>query len=565
MKLLALLCALWAMPVAAAERVVDFHSTIAIAADGVLTVTERIVVEAEGRNIRRGILRDFPTDYQDRFGNRVSVPFEVLRVTRDGAPENFELERLGNGERIRIGRGYVLLQNGQHVYEISYRTARQVGHFPDHDELYWNVNGNGWTFPFDHVSAEVQLPQAVPAAELRAEAYTGPQGARGRDYRQMIRDGAVGFSSTATFPPYQGMTIVVGFPKGIVASPGFLTRLGWFFSQNKGAGLGLLGFAVMLAFLYWPWLLVGRDPAAGPKFPRYDAPKGLSAAAVRFIDRQQFDDRCFAAALLGLGSRGYLRIQPDAAGYRIDPTGKKIDFLPGEKAVAGLATTGGRWLGAVYDSSVQGARFDLQQELKQLYEERVFSRNHGSLAVGVILGATTIGVMLLWQTALAMVAIVALLVVASLVGFYRWLPAYSLSGRKLEDEIEGLRQYLGVAEHDELSRQKAPPKTPEEFSRFLPYAVALDVEKTWADRFVIALGAAAVAQAVSNWYQSSDGGTNFSVGNLASSVSSLGDTIAAAASPPGSSSGSSDSGFSSSSDSGGSSGGGGGGGGGSGW
>src|SRR5207237_10587182 len=113
-RLLALLCALWAMPVPAAERVVDFHSSIAIAADGVLTVTERIVVEVEGRNIQRGILRDFPTDYRDRFGNRVSVPFEVLRVRRDGAPENFELERLGNGERIRIGRGYVMLQNGQH-------------------------------------------------------------------------------------------------------------------------------------------------------------------------------------------------------------------------------------------------------------------------------------------------------------------------------------------------------------------------------------------------------------------------------------------------------------------
>ncbi len=98
--------------------------------------------------------------------------------------------------------------------------------------------------------------------------------------------------------------------------------------------------------------------------------------------------------------------------------------------------------------------------------------------------------------------------------------------------------------------------------------MALDVEKTWADRFVIALGAAAVAQAVSNWYGSSDTSTDFSVGNLTSSVSSLGETIAAASSPPASSSGSSDSGFSSSSsssDSGGSSGGGGGGGGGSGW
>jgi uncharacterized membrane protein YgcG len=565
MRVIALVLATLAGGAGAAERVVDFHSSIAIAADGVLTVTERIVVEVEGRNIQRGILRDFPTDYRDRFGNRVSVPFSVERVTRDGAAENFALERLSNGERIRIGSGSVLLQNGQHVYEITYRTARQIGHFPDHDELYWNVNGNGWTFAFDHISAEVRLPKAVAATELRAEAYTGPQGARGRDYRQMIRDGAVGFSSTMPFAPYQGMTIVVGFPKGIVASPGILARAGWFISQNKGAGFGLIGLALMLGFLYWRWLLVGRDPAAGPKFPRYDAPKGLSAAAVRFIDRQQFDDRCFAAALLGLGSRGYLSIRPDAAGYRIDPTGKQVQFLPGEKSVAALAPTGGRWVGATYDASVQGARLNLQQELQQLYEERVFSKNRGSLAGGVMLGAATIGAMWLWQTAFAMVAIVTLLIIASLLGFYRWLPAYSVSGRKLEDEIEGLRQYLGVAEHDELSRQKAPPKTPEEFSRFLPYAVALDVEKTWADRFVIALGAAGVAQAVSNWYGSSDTSTDFSVGNLTSSVSSLGETIAAASSPPGSSSGSSDSGSSSSSSSGGSSGGGGGGGGGSGW
>src|SRR5258708_27601806 len=106
----------WAMLIlgvsgAAGGRVVDFHSSIAIAADGVLTVTERIVVEVEGHNIQRGILRDFPTDYRDRFGNRASVPFEVLRVRRDGPPENFELERLRYGERIRLARRYVVLQH----------------------------------------------------------------------------------------------------------------------------------------------------------------------------------------------------------------------------------------------------------------------------------------------------------------------------------------------------------------------------------------------------------------------------------------------------------------------
>jgi uncharacterized membrane protein YgcG len=546
--------------------VVDFHSSIRISAEGVLTVTERIAVQAEGRDIRRGILRDFPTDYRDRLGNRVNVPFDVVQVKRNGAPENFTVERLANGARIRIGRGDVALPRGEHVYEITYRTARQIGHFPDHDELYWNVNGNGWTFAFDHISAEVQLPKAVPAnelraEELRAEAYTGPQGARGRSYQQMIRDGAVGFSSTARFGPHQGMTIVVGFPKGIVREPGIATRMGWFMSQNRGVGAGLAGLALMLGFLYWRWLLVGRDPRAGPKFPRYDAPKGLSAAAVRFIDRQGYDNRCFAAALLGLGSRGYLKIRQRGDGYHIDPANKAVASLPGEGAVAALAATG-RVIGSTYDETVQNTRGLHERELKLLHEEKTFSKNRGSMCLAFLIGAGTVAAMLMMHASLVMIGLVSVVAVGLLAAFWRWLPAYSAAGRKLQDEIEGLRQYLGVAERDELARSKAPPKTPEEFNRFLPYAFALDVEKTWADRFAVALGAAAVAQAVSAWYQSSESGRDLSMSRLTDSVSALGDTISAASSPPASGSGFSDSGGSSG---GGSSGGGGGGGGGSGW
>ena len=545
----------------AQERVLDFHSSIRISAEGVLTVTERIAVQAEGREIRRGILRDFPTDYRDRLGNRVSVPFEVIEVKRNGASENWTLERLSNGARIRIGRGDVMLPRGEHVYEITYRTARQVGHFPDHDELYWNVNGNGWTFAFDHISAEVQLPKTVPAHELRAEAYTGPHGARGRGYQQMIRDGAVGFSSTAKFRPYEGMTIVVGFPKGIVSEPGLATRMGWFLSQNRGVGAGVAGLALMLGFLYWRWRVVGRDPRAGPRFPRYEAPKGLSAAAVRFIDQQGYDNRCFAAALLGLGSRGYLKIRQRADGYEIEPANKAVESLPGERSVAALPAAG-RVIGSTYDEKLHNMLGTHERELKLLHEEKTFSKNRGSISIAFVIAAVTVAAMLMMQTSLTMVALIAAVAMAVLAAFWRWLPAYLVAGRKLQDEIEGLRQYLGVAERDEVARKQAPPKTPEEFNRFLPYAFALGVEKTWADRFAVALGAAAVAQAVSEWYQSSESGRDLSMSRLTDSVAALGNTISAAATPPASSSGFSGSGGSSG---GGSSGGGGGGGGGSGW
>jgi len=560
-RALALLWVLMAAPALAAERVVDFHSAIRIGADGVLTVTERILVEAEGREIRRGILRDFPTDYRDRFGNRVNVPFEVVEVKRNGSREPWSQERLVNGERIRIGRADVLLSPGVQIYEITYRTARQVGYFADHDELYWNVNGNGWSFAFDHISAEVLLPSPVPAGELRAEAYTGPQGARGRNYQSMIRDGAVGFTSTASFAPREGMSIVVGFPKGIVGEPTLMQRAEWFFTQNRGATAGVAGLVLMFGFLYWRWSEVGRDPKPGVRFPRYEAPKGVSAAAVRYIDRQGYDDRCFAAGLLGLASRGHMKVRQSADCYTLRPTGTAAAPLAGERALLRFAAQA-RDIGAQYDAEVADVRRAHQDELSRLYEDKAFSLNRGSLVLGALIGAGTLALMVFMQTAIPNVIVIALLMLATLVAFYRWLPAYSPTGRQLEDEIEGLREYLGVAERDDLARQKTPPpaKTAEEFSRFLPYAVALGVEKTWADRFAAALGTAALAQAVSSWYQSGSG-SDFSVSHFTDSVSSLDNAISSSATPPGSSSGSSDSGGGG----GGGSGGGGGGGGGSGW
>ena len=55
-----------------------------------------------------------------------------------------------------------MLPHGEHTYELVYRTDRQMGYFADHDELYWNVTGNGWDFPIDRVTARVELPPAIP-------------------------------------------------------------------------------------------------------------------------------------------------------------------------------------------------------------------------------------------------------------------------------------------------------------------------------------------------------------------------------------------------------------------
>jgi hypothetical protein len=145
---LALAGLLAAVPGQAAERILLFVSDVRVERDASLSVTETIRVQAEGREIRRGILRDFPTDYRRRDGTRVQVGFEVLSVTRGGAAEPFATERLANGVRVRIGSADRLIGRGVHDYVIRYRATRQIGFFPDFDELYWNATGTGWTFPW---------------------------------------------------------------------------------------------------------------------------------------------------------------------------------------------------------------------------------------------------------------------------------------------------------------------------------------------------------------------------------------------------------------------------------
>lgn len=555
--------ALAALPALAQERVVEFHSDIRISAEGELYVNERIEVQAEGREIRRGILRDFPTDYRDRLGARVRVPFQVLAVSRNGNAEPWSVARLANGVRIRIGNPGVTLPHGRHVYEIAYRTSRQLGFFNVHDELYWNVNGNGWTFAMDSVSAEVRLPEAVPAGRMRLEAYTGYQGERGRNYTAEPREGGALFRTTRPLKAQQGLSIVLEFPKGVVRAPSTGERLGWWIGDNRPVLAGAGGFALLLAFLWWRWHLVGRDPRAGPAFPRYEAPKGMGPAEVRYIDRMAYDAKCFAAGLLGLGARGFLRIREGSGSYELERSGKDVDWLPGEKTLAGLLPASGRRIviGKGHDPAVQIAFETHKRELAARYEEKLFSRNRGSHFVGIgIAGVTTVA-MMMQEAPLAVLIVLGVLMAVVLALFARWLPAYSVEGRKLQDHIQGLRQYLGVAEKDDLARMKAPPQTAEEFAKFLPYAAALGVEQTWAERFTATLGAAAVAAAVAGYYSTSSGGGLFSGGgSIGDSIGGIGDTISAASTPPGSSSGGSGGGGG-----GGSSGGGGGGGGGSGW
>src|SRR3989338_4698345 len=103
---------------AAAEVIEDFAVTLQVQADGNLLVTERITVQAEGEQIKRGIYRDLPVSYSLPFGLLQSSPITLLAVSRDGQAERARVEQNGTWVRYYLGSANQLLQPGRYQYEL---------------------------------------------------------------------------------------------------------------------------------------------------------------------------------------------------------------------------------------------------------------------------------------------------------------------------------------------------------------------------------------------------------------------------------------------------------------
>ena len=556
-----LLLALATFPGAeAAERIHEYRSEIEVHADASMTVTETIVVEAEGKVIRRGIYRDFPTDYRDRFGNRYRVAFDVLGVSRNGAAEPYHLDQRSNGVRVYVGSADRLVEPGRHEYQIRYRTDRQLGYFDGHDELYWNVTGNGWDLPIDAASAVVRLPPSVPREELELEAYTGAQGSKEQAFAAMVSGDAARIEATRRLEPREGLTIVVSWPKGHVREPGRIERLERTLADNRGLLLAVTGLALVLAYLFWAWSRHGVDPPRGVIFPHYQPPSGYSPASARFIMRMGYDNRVFTAAVISLAVKGHLEITERKSKYTLTSRQSGQALAAGEKALLQTLFSASPSVELDQENHALLARVKKahRQSLRRDYRKKYFLTN--SILLLPSLGAMlvlAISISLLDAFRPLVVVVFGLMLLAHVL-FYWLLRAPTPHGRRLMDKLEGFRSYLEVAEKDELNLRNPPEKTPELFERYLPFALALDVEQRWAEKFA-AVFARLEAERHSAWqpaWYHGDFNTR-NLGGFATGVGkSLTSAIASASTPPGSSSGGGG---------GGSSGGGGGGGGGGGW
>src|SRR5678815_3107713 len=299
------------------ERILGYDIEVRVDKAGALDVTERITVRAEGSNIRRGIYRDFPTRYRDRYGNRVVVDLKVISLLRNDAPEPWFTEERSNGVRINFGNDNFLPVPGNFTYSLHYKTTRQLGFFKDHDELYWNAIGTGWAFPIDRGAVDVYLPAPVPVEQMSAEGYTGYQGSKEQAYRaEIVEPGHAHWELTRGLGPREGFTIVLSFPKGLIPAPSGAQRAWWLLKDNSGILVALVGLILLIFYCVREWARVGRDPRKGVIIARYEPPAGQTPASLRYLMQMSYDMRCFSADVLALAVAGCLRIVRDKGFFK---------------------------------------------------------------------------------------------------------------------------------------------------------------------------------------------------------------------------------------------------------
>lgn len=551
------------------ERIITFHSEIHIRKNCTADITERITVYAGGIDIRHGIFRDLPLYYEFE-GGETEVGFQLNKTLCDGKSVDYHTENLSNGIRIYLGDKESFVSPGIHTYEINY-TVDHVLNLSNSkfDELYWNVNGLGWEFTIDTVSAAVYFPEGATVKEVNA--YTGSEGSSGKDYTSKTLEDHVFFMSSRTFGAHENLTFSVTWNKGKLRYPTANEEFIYWIKTHFLWVIGAFGLLVTLLYSFITWLRFGRDPKPGTIMPQYEAPEGFSPADVAHIHNYSRGMKnLFTAQLVGLAVKGRLTIHVDETGglfssktYTIRKTDssewKKEALIDQEQTFYDDLFRNGPIVVMVsksYNPHLKSVQDNLSELIRSEHSSHYMNKRNGLKArqflftLGILV-AGLIGKYFFGGNIVVLLLFVVATIVSNIV-FGLLFEQPTAKGRQIMDHLLGFRLYMAYTDKERIRLMNPPSMNFEHFEKNLPYAIALGVSEEWSKQFD-PKELESHMHSSHYWYT---GAMLMGFHSNAFDFSGLSSTISSAATPPSKSSGSGGGGFS---------GGGGGGGGGGGW
>lgn len=558
----------------------------------VLNVIEQITAEFPDFDQNHGILRAIPKSYR---GHTVSLSIESVKNDQ-GQSVNYTTYEENDNLVLKIGDADRYVRRTQ-TYVIRYSLRNVALILPNHEEFYWDVNGNQWPQNFEKVSARVHIREDLALnLQDRQICYAGPTGQNDSSGCSISREvggdeTVVSASANRQLKPYETLTVALGFNGGTFVLGPEIAREELRDKIKLAAAIAAIAIPPAVAFglMYHRWRRFGDDPTGrGVIIPEYEPPKGFNVLTSDYLLHQKMRNDAFSAAIVELAVKRYLtifetkehkKLRRDAVNYELelskDPAG-----LPKElKKIVDILFDSGKPIERIKLSEIKksiASRKRIYEQMKKLEKDLAdglfksghFIKDPHKVRNSYLLWATGLfagGAFGLFIWPLTILGVGVLLAAAVVLIFAFIMPARSHSGVTAHDALLGLRDYIKLAETERLKFLQSPegaekiksskldPLNPKAqvklFEELLPYAMLFGLEKQWAKQFEN------IYKKPPDWYHGN--WTAFNVGCLTSSLGGFSSVSSVTFSSPSSSGGS---GFS-----GGSSGGGGGGGGGGGW
>jgi uncharacterized membrane protein len=497
-SMLALLVIALAASASARElKIQKFSAEIFVQPDATLDVTETIDVNFIG--VWHGLYRTIPVEYVTPQGFNYSL-FVKFDGATDAAGQKLKVESSHEGHYLKWKIYVDDATDAERTIRLHYQVRNGLKFFEDHDELYWNVTGDEWDVPLGNASAQILLPQGVTG--IRTNEFTGSYRSRGQDAEVTSSDNTVEVSMTRPLSFHEGLTIVIGWDKGFVKEPGAADQINQFLSSNWPIFLPIPVFL----FMFWLWFTRGRDPRVGPVAVQYAPPEGMSPAEAGTLVDEDAAMRDITATIVDLAVRGYIVIEEQEKSgmmglvhnkeyiFHLKKAPKEWAGLKSHELVllAGIFSNGAQT--DVELSSLQNEFYKNLPNIKNgifdaLMEHGYFQHRPDYVRSGYVAGGIVLAVFFFlagnWLSQKTGVAVLPFFVAAILsgaiiAGFGWFMPARTADGAKALAGVLGFEDFLTHVEADRMDRIN---QTPETFEKFLPFAMALGVEKKWVGAF----------------------------------------------------------------------------------
>ncbi|MEI7819221.1 MAG: DUF2207 domain-containing protein, partial [bacterium] len=454
------------MQVAHAEVVRDFRSDITINQDGSALITETILYDFESAN-RHGIFRDIPIVNKAVSGKYYNYSLTPGTLTRDGSSLPTSVSQSGVNTRIMMGQTTDPTITGLHTYVIGYTIRPVIRKDEAGDYFNWNIIGDEWEVPIEKASATIHFPSTAPPLNTNLRCYTGARGSTLQNCQITIIGNDVSVTSSQTLTQFEGMTV-----NALTNANSFSAYqieedkpVAGADSSNSLASIGLALLLFIIApvtlvvvgfILIRNYLRVRKLRSNTTVVAQYESPDSLSPAQLGLMTDNTMGMSEITATLIDLAVRGYIKIN------YIEAQGvfhtKDYVFVSLKPADASTRPYEAKLLSALFVGGVKEIQLSV-------VDPTAMSEVVDSIRKDLMADLTQRGYFAQKQKALNNADNV------TSQGYTEWA------------KVEGFKLFLKVTEKDRLAFTDAPAKTPAMFSKFLPYAIALGVEKEWGKQF----------------------------------------------------------------------------------